>query len=95
MATRAYKVGDWRGFLRDTAQEAVLTMLPVFNGVSASGCLQCNFRCWFSEYSQGDTVMVPLPGASRQSFQRSVGHMNMESSLAAKWRGPFLENLWS
>lgn len=76
-------------FLRDTAQEAMPTILPVFNGVSTSGCLQCNFRCWFSQSSQEDTATVPLPGASHQFFQRTVGHMDMESFLAAQQRGPF------
>jgi len=68
--TRQETGGD---FLRDTAHEDVHTTLPVFNGVSAAGCLHCSFSCCFSEHFQADTATVPLPGASRQSFQRTLG----------------------
>lgn len=73
-------------FLRHIVQEAMLTVLPVFDGVSASGSLWCSCRCWFSR---------ALPdrhsgGSPAWSFQRTAGHMNMESSLAAQL---FLETL--
>lgn len=54
-----------RDFLWDTDQEAMLTKLSIFNGISILGCLYRNFRSSVSEHFKVDTVMVPLPGASQ------------------------------
>lgn len=74
-------------FLRHTVQEAMLTMSPVFGGVSASGSLWSNFRCCFSGVLPGRHSDGSPARSSQQSFQRTAGHMNWR----AHWQPSFFQ----
>lgn len=68
---RNWKSGG--GFLRDTAQVAMLTILPVFNGVSTSGCLQCNLKCQFLLHTQADDSDGSLAWCSMAVLSEDCG----------------------